>query len=81
MEFVDWCIVQVEIPLTRFEECRPLPKESLAELLKDHNILHIVLLKCPQDQIEFLKFTNSDNQALVGCIPILAVAVHLNLKS
>ena len=32
-------------------------------------------------QISFLKFTNCDNQALVGCIPIAAVAVHLNLKS
>ena len=29
----------------------------------------------------FLKFTSCDNQALVGCIPIAAVAVHLNLKS
>ena len=27
-----------------------------------------------------LKFTSCDNQALVGCIPIPAVAVHLNLK-
>ena len=32
-------------------------------------------------QIEFLKFTSCDNQALVGCIPIPAVAVHLNVKS
>ena len=32
-------------------------------------------------QIAFLKFTCWDNQALVGCIPIAAVAVHLNLKS
>ena len=31
-------------------------------------------------QITFLKFTSCDNQALVGCIPIAAVAVHLNLK-
>ena len=31
-------------------------------------------------QIAFLKFTSYDNQALVGCIPIAAVAVHLNLK-
>ena len=29
----------------------------------------------------FLKFTSCDNQVLVGCIPIAAVAVHLNLKS
>ena len=31
--------------------------------------------------IAFLKFTSCDNQALVGCIPIAAVAVDLNLKS
>ena len=41
-------------------------------------LLHIVLLKC---QIAFLKFTNCNNQALVGCIPIPAFTVHLNLKS
>ena len=29
----------------------------------------------------FLKFTSCDNRALVGCIPIAAVAVHLSLKS
>ena len=29
-------------------------------------------------QIVFLKFTSCNNQALVGCIPIAAVAVHLN---
>ena len=28
-----------------------------------------------------LKFTSCDNQILVGCILIAAVAVHLNLKS
>ena len=37
-------------------------------------LLHILLLKC---QIAFLKFTSYDNQGLVGCIPIAAVAVHL----
>ena len=31
-------------------------------------------------QIAFLKFTSGDNQVLIGCIPIPAVAVHLNLK-
>ena len=29
----------------------------------------------------FLKFTSNDNQALIGCITIPAVAVHLKLKS
>ena len=41
-------------------------------------LMHIVLLKC---QIAFLKFTSCNNQALIGCIPIAAVAVHLNMKS
>ena len=40
-------------------------------------LLHIVLLKY---QTAFLKSTSSDNQALVGCIPIAAVAANLNLK-
>ena len=39
---------------------------------------HIVL---PHVQMSFLKFTSCDNQALLGCIPIAAVAVHLNLNS
>ena len=46
-----------------------------------HNLLHIVLLKCPHIQIAFLKFTSCDNQVIVGCIPIATVAVHLKLKS
>ena len=29
---VDWCIVLVEMPLTRVEEGWPLPEESLPEL-------------------------------------------------
>ena len=32
-------------------------------------------------QIAFLKFTSCNNKALVECIPISAVAVHLKLKS
>ena len=44
-------------------------------------LLHIVLLKCPDVQIAFLKLPSSDNQGFVGCIPIAAVAVHLKLKS
>ena len=31
-EVVDWCIVLVEMLQTRFEECWPLPMESLPEL-------------------------------------------------
>ena len=44
-------------------------------------LLHIVLLKCPDVQTAFWKFTSCDNQGLVECIPIATVAVDLNLKS
>ena len=29
---VDWCIVQLEMPLTRLEECWPFPTKSFPEL-------------------------------------------------
>ena len=45
---------------------------------KNRILLHIVLLK---SRLYFLKFTICNNQALVGCIPIPTVGVHLNLKS
>ena len=41
-------------------------------------LLYMILLTY---QISFLKSTSCDNQALVGCIPIPAVAVHWNLES
>ena len=59
-----------------------IPYVSVAFFPKFKTILlHIVFLKCPHVQIGFLNFTGYDNQALVGCIPIAAVAVHLKLKS
>ena len=42
---------------------------------------NFIVYRSSKVQIAFLKFTSFDNQALVGCIPIAAVAVHLNLKS
>ena len=65
------------------DSCKMVEKQSEAfhtflSHFPNRILLHIVLLKC---QIAFLKFTSCDNQALVGCIPIAAVAVHLNLKS
>ena len=40
------------------------------------NFIAYLSSKVPHVQSAFLKFTS-----LVGCIPIAAVAVHLNLKS
>ena len=42
---------------------------------------HFIAYLSTKVQIAFLKFTSCDNLALVGCIPIAAVAVHLKLKS
>ena len=44
---VDWCIVLVKMLLTRFEECWPLPMESLAELPKNLNIVTLSLSVWP----------------------------------
>ena len=41
------CIVLVEMPLSRFEECWPLPKESLHELPYNLNIVTLTLTLWP----------------------------------
>ena len=41
---------------------------------------YFIAYRSSKVQIAFLKFTSCDNQALVGCIPIASVAVHLKLK-
>ena len=43
----DWCIVQMEMPLTRFEECWPLPTESLPELPWNLYIVTLTLTHRP----------------------------------
>ena len=44
---VDWCIVLVEMPLSRFEECWPLPTESPPELPYNLNIVTLTLTLWP----------------------------------
>ena len=46
-----------------------------------HNFIAYCSSKYPHVQVAFFKCSSCDNQALVGWIPIAAVAVHLNLKS
>ena len=57
-----------------------IPYVSLAFFLS-LNFIAYYSFKCPHVQIAFWKFTSSDNQNLVGCILVPAVAVHVNLKS
>ena len=44
---VDWCMALVKMPLTRFEECLPLPTESLPELPNNLNIITLTLTLRP----------------------------------
>ena len=44
---MDWCIVLVEMPQTRFEECWPIPTEYLPELPKNFNIITLTLTLWP----------------------------------
>ena len=44
---VDWCIVLKEMPLSRLEECWPLPTESLLELPLNLNIVTLTLTLWP----------------------------------
>ena len=44
---VDWCIVLMEMPLTQFEECCPLPTESLPELHQNLQIQTLTLTFWP----------------------------------
>ena len=44
---VDWFIVLLEMALTRFEECWPLPTESLPELPYNLNIVILILTVWP----------------------------------
>ena len=43
--------------------------------------LNFIAYRSSKVHVAFYKFTSCDNQDLVGCIPIPAVAVNLNLKS
>ena len=42
---------------------------------------NFIAYRSPKVSDFILKFTSCDNQALVGCISIFAVVVHLSLKS
>ena len=64
---VDWCIVLVEMPLTRFEECWPLPTESLPELPSNLNIVTLTLWPINSCVLTCLLFSSS----LMDCLPSL----------
>ena len=76
MPLKNWCLIHARC--SKISLKHSIRFCSIFSKFKAEFFLHIILSKC---QIAFLKFTSCDNQALVGCIPIPAVAVYLKLKS
>ena len=75
MPLQNWCLIH-----TRW------PKSSLKHSICSYGIFpslkqNFIAYRSSKVQIAFWKFTSCGNQALVGCIPLPAAAVHLNLKS
>ena len=69
---VDWCIILVEMPLTRFEECWPLPTESLPENL---NIVTLTLWPINSGVMTSLLFPHLSS-SLTDCLPSLNLSCH-----
>ena len=74
---VDWCIVLVEMLLTRFEECWPLPTESLPELPWNLNIVTLTLTLWPINSgvLTFLLLLNLSS-SLTDSLPSLNLLYH-----
>ena len=70
---VDWCIVLVEMPLTRFEECWPLSTESLAELPYNLKIVTLTLTLWPIKTSLLLPHVSS---SLRDSLPSLNLLCH-----
>ena len=76
MPLKNWCSVHARWSKSSLKRVSVASFQSLKQ-----NFIAYCSSKCPHVQIGFLKFTSWDNQALVGCNPIAAVAVRFNLKS
>ena len=74
---VDWCIVLVEMPLTRFEECWPLPMESLLELPLNLNIVTLTLTLWPINSAVLTSLLLPHlSSSLTDCLPSLNLLCH-----
>ena len=74
---VDWCIVLVEMPLTRFEECWPLPTESLPELPWNLNIVTLTLTLWPVNSgILTSLLLPHPSSSLTDSLPFLNLLCH-----
>ena len=74
---MDWCIVLVEMPLTRFEECWPLPTESLPELPENLNVVTLTLTLWPINSgVLTLLILPHLSSSLTDCLPSLNLLCH-----
>ena len=76
MPLKNWCSIHARWSKSCMKHC--IRFCGIFSKFETDFLLHIVLSHV---QIAFLKFTSCDNQDIVGCIPIAAVAVPSNLKS
>ena len=71
----DWWIVLVEMPLTQFEECWPLPTESLLELPWNLSIVTLTLTLCPIN-CGVLTSHNSHHPSKTPCLSWISYATQ-----
>ena len=72
---IDWSIVLVEMPLTRFEECWPLPTESFPELPQNLNIVTLTLTLWPINSVVLTSHT-SHLSSQTPCLPWISYATQ-----
>ena len=72
---VDGCIDLVEMPLTRFKECWPLPTESLSELPENLNIVTLTLWPINSGVLTSLLLPHLSS-SLTNSVPSLNLLCH-----
>ena len=74
---MDWCIVLLEMPLSRFEECWPLPTESLPERPLNLNIVTLTLTLWPINSGVLTSFLLPHlSSSLTDSLPSLNLLCH-----
>ena len=79
---MDWSLVLLEMPLTRFEECWPLPRESLPELPYNLNLVTLTLALWPINSDLLTSFHLPHlSSSLTDTLPSLNVLCHSKTKA
>ena len=77
---VDWCIVLLEMALTRFDGCCPLPTESLPELPSNLKIVTLTLTFWPINSgVLTSLLLPHPSSSLIDSLPSLNLLCHSKL--